>query len=174
MKITMTAVAVTGLTSGALLLAPAGMAFADSPGGAQPQIGGSEIQDLAGTVRAALTRSGAPGGSGAPGAPGVSIPTSVADSSSVSNNRLGPWLGLIGNSLNGSLNNSLNGATVSALNDGARVSALNGVLSPPFTVLSGNTIIVRVTTINSDNSSRVTQSETTTITTNRGAPGQQG
>ena len=153
MKITMKAVAVTGLTSGALLLAPAGMAFADSPG------------------------------SGAPGAPGVSIPTSpklpqlrtsVADSSSVSNNRLGPWLGLIGNSLNGSLNNSLNGATVSALNDGARVSALNGLLSPPFTVLSGNTIIVRVTTINSDNSSRVTQSETTTITTNRGAPGQQG
>ena len=159
MKITMKAVAVTGLTSGVLLLAPAGMAFADSPS------------------------SGAPGGSGAPGAPGVSIPTSpklpqlrtsVADSSSVSNNRLGPWLGLIGNSLNGSLNNSLNGATVSALNDGARVSALNGLLSPPFTVLSGNTIIVRVTTINSDNSSRVTQSETTTITTNGGAPGQQG
>ena len=159
MKITMKAVAVTGLTSGALLLAPAGMAFADSPG------------------------SGAPRGSGAPGAPGVSIPTSpklpqlrtsVADSSSVSNNRLGPWLGLIGNSLNGSLNNSLNGATVSALNDGARVSALNGLLSPPFTVLSGNTIIVRVTTINSDNSSTVTQSETTTITTNGGAPGQQG
>ena len=46
MKITMKAVAVTGLTSGALLLAPAGMAFADSSG------------------------------SGAPGAPGVSIPTS--------------------------------------------------------------------------------------------------
>ena len=169
MKITMKAVAVTGLTSGALLLAPAGMAFADSSG------------------------------SGAPGAPGVSIPTSpklpqlrtsrvsiptspklrqlrtsVADSSSVSNNRLGPWLGLIGNSLNGSLNNSLNGATVSALNDGARVSALNGLLSPPFTVLSGNTIVVRITTIDSDNSSTVTQSETTTITTNGGAPGQQG
>ena len=84
---------------------------------------------------------------------------------SVSHNRLGPWLGLIGNSLNGSLNNSLNGA---------RVSALNGLLSPPFTVLSGNTIVVSFTTIDSDNSSTVTQSETTTITTNGGAPGQQG
>ena len=155
MKITMKTVAATGLTSGALLLAPAGMAFADSPGSGAP---------------------GAPGapGSGAPGAPGVSIPTSVANSTSVSHNRLGPWLGLIGNSLNGSLNNSLNGATVSALNNGARVSALNGLLSPPFTVLSGNTIVVSFTTIDSDNSSTVTQSETTTITTNGGAPGQQG
>ena len=99
----------------------------------------------------------------------MSIPTSVANSSSVSNNRLGPWLGLIGNSLNGSLNNSLNNSL-----NGARVSALNGLLSPPFTVLSGNTIVVRFTTIDSDNSSTVTQSETTTITTNGGAPGQQG
>ena len=91
---------------------------------------------------------------------------------SVSHNRLGPWLGLIGNSLNGSLNNSLNNVNISL--NGARVSALNGLLSPPFTVLSGNTIVVSFTTIDSDNSSRVTQSETTTITTNGGAPGQQG
>jgi len=161
MKITMKAVAVTGLTSGALLLAPAGMAFADSPGSGAPG------------APAGMAFADSPG-SGAPGAPTVSIPTSVANSTSVSDNLLGPWLGLIGNSLNGSLNNSLNGARVSALNNGARVAALNGLLSPNFTVLSGNTIVVNVTTIDTDNSSRVIKSETTTIITNGGAPGQPG
>ena len=90
MKITMKTVAATGLTSGALLLAPAGMAFADSPGSGAP---------------------GAPGahGSGAPGAAGGVHPHQCRQQhTSVSHNRLGPWLGLIGNSLNGSLNNSLN------------------------------------------------------------------
>jgi len=123
MKITMKAVAVTGLTSGALLLAPAGMAFADSPGSGAPG------------APAGMAFADSPG-SGAPGAPTVSIPTSVANSTSVSDNLLGPWLGLIGNSLNGSLNNSLNNSL-----NGAQVVANVGVLSPPFTLLSVTTII---------------------------------
>ena len=67
---------------------------------------------------------------GTPGATAVR-PLSVANSTSVSDNLLGPWLGLIGNSLNGSLNNSLNNSL-----NGAQVVADVGVLSPPFTVLS--------------------------------------
>ena len=92
------------------------------------------------------------------GPPGATVrPLSVANSTSVSDNLLGPWLGLIGNSLNGSLNNSLNNSL-----NGAQVVADVGVLSPPFTVLS-------VTNIYNDPT--VTQSQTMTITTNGGATG---
>ena len=106
-------VLVAVVAAGAMSVPLAGVAWADRPenpgsqGQGKPDNPGSQRQGKGSTVKMR--------------------PLSVANSTSVSDNRLGPWLGLIGNSLNGSLNNSLNGA---------QVVADVGVLSPPFTVLS--------------------------------------
>ena len=121
-------VLVAVVAAGAMSVPLAGVAWADRPenpgsqGQGKPDNPGSQRQGKGSTVKMR--------------------PLSVANSTSVSDNRLGPWLGLIGNSLNGSLNNSLNNSL-----NGAQVVANVGVLSPPFTVLS-------VTTIYNDNTPR--------------------
>ena len=66
------------------------------------------------------------GQTGANLAPTVNI-DSVANSTSVSDNRLGPWLGLIGNILNGRLNNSLN----NSLNSRQVVAKRRGAVRHP-------------------------------------------
>ena len=121
-------VLVAVVAAGAMSVPLAGVAWADRP--ANPGSQGHGKPDNRGSQ-----------GQGKPGKPGSTV-KSVANSTSVSDNRLGPWLGLIGNSLNGSLNNSLNNSL-----NGAQVVANVGVLSPPFTVLS-------VTTIYNDNTPR--------------------
>ena len=129
-------VLVAVVAAGAMSVPLAGVAWADKPSDQGSQ--GQGKPDKPGSQRQG--KSGNPG-SQRQGKPG-NRPLSVANSTSVSDNRLGPWLGLIGNSLNGSLNNSLNNSL-----NGAQVVADVGVLSPPFTVLS-------VTTIYNDNTPR--------------------
>ena len=112
-------VLVAVVAAGTMSVPLAGVAWADRP--ADPGSQGRGKSDNPGSQ-----------GWGKPGNPssqgrGPVRPLSVANSTSVSDNLLGPWLGLIGDSLNGSLNNSLNNA---------QVVADVGVLSPPFTVLS--------------------------------------
>ena len=125
-------VLVAVVAAGAMSVPLAGVAWADRP--ANPGSQGQGKRDNPGSQ--------GQGKRDNPGSQGQGKRDSVANSTSVSDNRLGPWLGLIGNSLNGSLNNSLNNSL-----NGAQVVADVGVLSPPFTVLS-------VTTIYNDNTPR--------------------
>ena len=130
-------VLVAVVAAGTMSVPLAGVAWADRPD--DPGSQGRGKSDNPGSQ--GRGKPGNPGSQGrGPGTfggpPGATVrPLSVANSTSVSDNLLGPWLGLIGNSLNGSLNNSLNNSL-----NGAQVVADVGVLSPPFTVLSVTTI----------------------------------
>jgi hypothetical protein len=128
-------VLVAVVAAGAMSVPLAGVAWADRPD--NPGSQGQGKPDNPGSQGR-----GKPGNPGSQGRGPGTRPLGVANSTSVSDNRLGPWLGLIGDSLNGSLNNSLNNSL-----NGAQVVADVGVLSPPFTVLS-------VTTIYNDNTPR--------------------
>ena len=121
-------VLVAVVAAGTMSVPLAGVAWADRPD--DPGSQGRGKSDNPGSQ--GRGKPGNPGSQGrGPGGPRAVRPLSVANSTSVSDNLLGPWLGLIGNSLNGSLNNSLNNSL-----NGAQVVADVGVLSPPFTVLS--------------------------------------
>jgi hypothetical protein len=128
-------VLVAVVAAGAMSVPLAGVAWADRPD--NPGSQGQGKPDNPGSQGR-----GKPDNPGSQGRGPGTRPLSVANSTSVSDNGLGPWLGLIGDSLNGSLNNSLNNSL-----NGAQVVADVGVLSPPFTVLS-------VTTIYNDNTPR--------------------
>jgi hypothetical protein len=128
-------VLVAVVAAGAMSVPLAGVAWADRPD--NPGSQGQGKPDNPGSQGR-----GKPDNPGSQGRGPGTRPLSVANSTGVSDNRLGPWLGLIGDSLNGSLNNSLNNSL-----NGAQVVADVGVLSPPFTVLS-------VTTIYNDNTPR--------------------
>ena len=136
-------VLVAVVAAGAMSVPLAGVAWADRPD--NPGSQGQGKRDNPGSTGQDKRDNRGSQGQGKRDNRGSTVkmhPLSVANSTSVSDNRLGPWLGLIGNSLNGSLNNSLNNSL-----NGAQVVADVGVLSPPFTVLS-------VTTIYNDNTPR--------------------